>query len=77
MSREEALKRIEKPEMIEEFLKQEFEYVAVKLGLEYSELMEIYNRKNKTYKDYRDKKSLIGFGANMMTLLGLEKRLFR
>jgi N-acetyl sugar amidotransferase len=77
MSREEALKRIERPEMSEEFLKQEFEYVAIKLGLEPSELMEIFNGKNKTYKDYRNKKSLIGFGARMMTILGLEKRLFR
>jgi N-acetyl sugar amidotransferase len=76
-SREDALKRISMPEMSEEFLKTEFEYVANKLDLSVSELTTILNGKNKSYKDYKNKKFLIGLGARTLGVLGLEKRLFR
>ena len=77
MTRDEALVRIAKPEMDEHFLQQEFEYVANKLDLTVNELQEIFEGENKTSADYKNKRSLIGFGATMMKLLGLEKRLFR
>jgi len=77
MSREEALTRISKPEMSEDFLNKEFEYVANKLGIEKEELNIIFEGKNKTYNNYRNKRFLIGIGSNIMRLLGLEKRLFR
>lgn len=77
MTRDEALVRISKPEMDEQFLFQEFEYVANKLDLKVSELQEIFDGPNKTYKDYRNKMSLIKLGSKAMNLLGLEKRLFR
>lgn len=77
MTREEALKRIAKPELSEEFLQKEFEYVADKLDLTKEELLEIFNGPNKTFHDYRNKVKLIGLGAKVMTMLGLEKRLFR
>ena len=77
MTREEALKRIAKPEMDEQFLKQEFEYVANKLDLTVEELQTIFEGKNKTYRDYKNKKFIIDLGAKVMRFLGLEKRLFR
>lgn len=77
MTREEALERISKPEMDEHFLKQEFEYVANKLGVSVKELQDIFDLENKTYRDYKNKRFLIGLGAKTMTILGLEKRLFR
>lgn len=77
MTREGALERISKPEMDEHFLKQEFEYVANKLGVSVKELQDIFDLENKTYRDYRNKRFLIGLGAKAMTILGLEKRLFR
>jgi len=77
MKREDALERISKPEMSDEFLKQEFEYVANKLGLTNQELQEIFNGENKTYRDYRNKKWVIDLGTRVMRILGLEKRLFR
>lgn len=77
MTRDEALKRISKPEMDEHFLKQEFEYVASKLGLTVTELQEIFDGENKTSADYKNKRALIGIGATSMKFLGLEKRLFR
>lgn len=77
MTRDEALLRLETAEMDEHFLKQEFEYVATKLGLTVSDLQEIFDGENKTYHDYRNKRWAIGIGAKVMSFLGLEKRLFR
>lgn len=77
MTRDGALQRISRPEMDEHFLKQEFEYVANKLGVSVKELQDIFESENKTYRDYKNKRFLIGLGAKAMTILGLEKRLFR
>ena len=77
MTREEALARISQPEMDEHFLHQEFEYVAHKLGLTVTELQEIFEGKNKTYHNYKNKRWAIGVGAKIMRILGLERRLFR
>ena len=77
MTRDEALDRISKPELSEEFLQKEFDYVADKLDLTRKELQEIFDGQNKTFHDYKNKIKLIGFGARMMQKLGLEKRLFR
>lgn len=77
MTRDEALERLKRPEMDEHFLKQEFEYVANKLDLTVDELQAIFEGENKTYRDYRNKRWLIGLGSNVMRALGLERRLFR
>jgi len=77
MTRDEALERIARPEMDEQFLKTEFEFVANKLGLSVDELQAIFEDENKTYKDYKNKRFLIGIGSRVMSALGLERRLFR
>lgn len=77
MTREQALERIAKPEMDEHFLEQEFEYVAHKLGITVAQLQELFDMPKKTYRDYKNKRWLIGLGANVLRVLGLEKRYFR
>lgn len=77
MTREDALLRVSKPELDELTLKQEFKYVANKLDLSVAELQEIFEGENKLCTDYKNKRKLIGFGANLMQKLGFEKRLFR
>lgn len=77
MTRDEALDRILHPEMDDQFLSQEFEYVAHKLGLTVDELQQIFEGENKTYHDYKNKRWLIGLGARMLHAFGLERRLFR
>jgi len=77
MTREEALERVSKPELSEDFLEKEFEYVSNKLDLSVGELQKIFEGENKTFHDYKNKIKLIGFGGKMMQKLGLEKRLFR
>lgn len=77
MTRDEALDRISRPEMDEHFLKQEFEYVAHKLGLSVAELQELFDMPKRTYRDFKNKRALIGLGGNVLRKLGLEKRYFR
>lgn len=77
MTRDQAMDRISRPEMDEHFLKQEFEYVAHKLGLKVDELQGLFEMPKKTYRDYKNKRDMIGMGANFMRKLGLEKRYFR
>lgn len=77
MTREQALDRISRPEMDEHFLTQEFEYVSHKLGLTVDELQALFDMPKKTFSDYKNKRDIIGLGANIMRKLGLEKRYFR
>ena len=77
MTREEALERISKPELDEKFLEKEFEYVAHKLDLSVEQFQKMYEGENKTFYDYKNKRFLIGFGAQIIRKFGLEKRLFR
>jgi N-acetyl sugar amidotransferase len=77
IQRDTALDRLSRPEMSEQFLEQEFLYVANKLGLSVDELQGIFEGENKTYRDYKNKRWAIGIGAEVMRRLGLEKRLFR
>ena len=77
MTREQALDRISRPELSEDFLLKEFEYVAEKLDLSKEELQHIFEGPNKTYREYKNKIGIIKLGSKIMMKLGLEKRLFR
>ena len=77
MTREDALKRIAQPEYEEHTMVQDFEYVAVKLGLNVPELQEIMVGENKTYRDYKSSMPLIGFATKMLRMFGKEKVLIR
>ncbi|WP_433861350.1 N-acetyl sugar amidotransferase [Pseudomonas thivervalensis] len=77
MTREAALARIAKPELDENFLTSEFEYVAHKLDLTVPELQRIFDGENKSFRDYKNKRFLIGIGARILSAIGLERRLFR
>jgi putative aminotransferase len=74
MTREEALERIKKPEMDEFFLQKEFSYIASKLEIDQSELVEMFELPKKSYADYKNKQRLIQLGVKTMRALGLERR---
>jgi hypothetical protein len=77
MTREEALERIAKPEIDEQTMMQDFEYVAKKLDLTAPELQKLFEGKNKSYRDYKNSMALITMGAKIMRILGMEKRVVR
>jgi len=76
MDREDALKRLASSELSEFELSKEFEFVASKLDISINELQSIFEGENKTYKNYRNKRPLIGLGYQILKKLGIEKRLF-
>lgn len=75
--REQVLDRISRPELPEDELLKEFEYVAKKLDFTTEELWSYFNGTNKTFKDYNNNYKLIQLGTKVMQLLGLEKRAFK
>lgn len=77
MTRSAALKRLSDSEMGDEFLENEFEYVAGKLDFSKEQLLEIFNAKNKFISDYKSKKKIIDLGKKVSMYLGTEKRMYR
>ena len=77
MTRDEALERIAKPELSEQMMMQDFEYVAKKLDISASELQALFEGENKTFRDYKNKMAFITLGTQVMRLFGMEKRLVR
>tara|TARA_R110002072_G_scaffold224998_1_gene382118 strand:+ start:39149 stop:40249 length:1101 start_codon:yes stop_codon:yes gene_type:complete len=73
MSREDALAKLSEPGYDSETIKQDFEYVATKLGIAVDELQGYMDAPNKTYKDYKSQESIYNFGASVMKALGKEK----
>jgi N-acetyl sugar amidotransferase len=77
MTREEALDRVARPAYDEQTISQDFEYVAKKLDLTVSELQEIMEGENKTYRDYKSSMPLIGLGTTVLRILGVQKVMIR
>lgn len=73
MSREEALKQLEKPTYDTETIKQDFEYIATKLGISVNQLRGYMDAPNRTYKDYKSQEGIYNLGAKVMRLFGKEK----
>ena len=72
MTRDEALEQLNDPPLDEATIRQEFEYVATKLGISVEELQGYLDAPNKTYKDYKSQESIYSVGAKVMKLFGLE-----
>lgn len=73
MTREEALERLQTPPLDDATVRQEFEYVANKLGIGVDELQAYLDAPNKTYRDYRSQETFYALGARAMRALGLER----
>ena len=72
MTRQEALERLKEPALDEITIRQEFEYVANKLGITNEELQGYMDAPNKSYKDYKSQEIIYHYGARVMKALGLE-----
>ena len=77
MTRNEAIERLKTPEMDDKFMESEFEFVANKLGLSVAELQEMFDGKNKSFHDYKNKYKIFNLGGKLLNLLGLERRQYR
>lgn len=72
MTRDEALERLKSPALDDATVRQEFEYVANKLGISTAELQGYFEAPRKVYSDYRSQEIFYSVGARMMRRLGLE-----
>ena len=76
LRRDQALIRISQNELTDEEMNKDFKYVAKKLDFTESEFLEIFNGKNKSFRDYKNRYNLIMFFAKVANIIGIEKRLF-
>ena len=72
MTRDDALAQLTQPALDGATVRQEFEYVATKLGITVDELQGYMDAPNKSYRDYKSQQTFYLLGARVMKLLGLE-----
>lgn len=77
MSRDEALEILSSPALDDDEARNEFEYVATKLGISTAELQSYFDAPNKSYKDYKNQEWMFVIGAKVMKSLGLERAIKR
>ncbi len=73
MTREEALKKLESPAYNPDTIKDDFEYIATKLGITVEELQGYMDQTNRSNKEFKSQESIYSIGAKVMRLVGLEK----
>ncbi|HEX7755230.1 MAG TPA: N-acetyl sugar amidotransferase [Niabella sp.] len=72
MTREEAMRKLKEPSYDESTIKQDFEFIANKLGISVDELETYLKAPNKSYKDYASQENIYKIGAKIFKLFGLE-----
>lgn len=77
MTRDEALKKLEKPAYDPKTIDQEFEYIATKLGISVEELRGYFTMPKKFYWDYQNQEKIFNMGAKVLKAIGLESSIKR
>jgi len=72
MTREEALKKLSQPAYDPETIKDEFNYIATKLGITPEELLHYFTMPKKYYWDYKNQQNIFRLGAKTLNLIGEE-----
>lgn len=73
MTRAEALKILEKPAYNPETIKDEFNYIATKLGISSDELNHYFTMPKKYYWDYKNQQNVFRLGAKALRFIGAEQ----
>jgi N-acetyl sugar amidotransferase len=73
MTRDEAIKILDKPAYNPETIKDEFNYIATKLGISYDELNYYFTMPVKYYWDYKNQQNLFRMGAKVLRYIGVEQ----
>ncbi len=77
MTRKEALERLARPAYDPETIKDEFNYIATKLGITPDELRHYFTMPKKFYWDYKNHESLFNLGAKILKAAGAERSIKR
>jgi len=73
MTRDEALEKLKAPAYNPETIKDEFEYIATKLGISVEELQGYMDAPNRKNSEFKSQESIYSLGAKVMRMIGLEK----
>jgi hypothetical protein len=73
MTRDEALEKLKAPAYNPETIKDEFEYIATKLGISVEELQGYMDAPNRKNNEFKSQESVYSLGAKVMRMIGLEK----
>lgn len=73
MTREEALEKLKKPAYNPETIDDDFNFIAIKLGITREELQGYFTMPKKFYWDYKNQQNMFRLGASILRLLGVEK----
>ena len=74
MTRENALKELEKLPYNEDKIKQDFKYIATKLGITPEELKNYLSSEKKYYYNYKNQKWIFDFGAEILSRIDGTRR---
>jgi N-acetyl sugar amidotransferase len=77
MTRDEALKRLEKPAYDPTAIQQDFEFIASKLGISADELNHYFTIPKKFYWDYKNQQKIFNTGARLLKAIGMEASIKR
>jgi len=77
MTRDEALRELQKPSFDPGSIDDEFEYIATKLGISVTELRAYHTAPLKSYRDYRNQEWMFDLGAYVLKALGVERAVKR
>jgi N-acetyl sugar amidotransferase len=77
MTRDQALKHLEKPAYNPATIGQDFEYVASKLRISADELNNYFTMPKKFYWDYKNQEKVFNAGARVLKAIGLEASIKR
>lgn len=77
ITRDEALKELDRQPYTEELIKEDTEFIAKKLGLSVEEFNALIEGPNRTFEDYKNSFGIIQFGTKILRMLGIEKKKFR
>lgn len=72
MTRAVAIERLKQPPLDPEIARQEFDYVATKIGITSDELRRYLEQPNRTYRDFKSQENVYKIGARVMRMLGME-----
>lgn len=77
ITREEALRELEKQPYTEKHIEEDTVFIAEKLGVTVAELQQFVSGPNRTFEDYKNSWGFIRFCTFILRLLGIEKKKFR
>ena len=74
MTREDALKELEKSPYNEDKINQDFKYISTKLGITTKELNQFLSSEKKYYYDYQNQKWIFDFGERILSRISGTRR---